>query len=159
MLIDYKIPIYERLYKVGIVSMLAIIIHNIPEGIATFIATTSDIDLGLSLALAISFHNIPEGIAIAVPIYYSTKSKKKTLLYTLISALSEPFGALICFIFLKKYITIKMLGILFSMIAGIMLHISICELLPNAKRYNLVRYCKMFFGIGCFFSIIYFMFF
>lgn len=159
MLIDYKIPNHEKLYKVGIISMIAIIIHNIPEGIATFIATTNDINLGISLTLAITLHNIPEGIAISIPIYYSTNSKKKALIYTLISALSEPFGALITYIFLKDFITLKILGFLFSIIAGIMIQISICELIPHTKNYKLDKLAKLYFTLGTIFSIIYFMIF
>ena len=84
--------------------MIAIILHNLPEGIATFVATSSDVKLGLSLAIAIAMHNIPEGISISVPIYYSTGSKKRAIFYTLVSALSEPLGALLAFIFLKNFI-------------------------------------------------------
>ena len=157
MLIDYKIPNNEKLYKVGIISMLAIIIHNIPEGIVTFIATSSNINLGISLTIAIALHNIPEGIAISIPIYYATKSKRKALLYTFISALSEPFGALITYLFLKDFITIKILGLLFSIIAGIMLQISFCELIPGSKSYGLNKLSKLFFTIGCLFSMIYFL--
>ena len=81
--------------------MIAMIIHNIPEGIATFITTNNDITLGISLAIAIALHNIPEGISIALPIYYSTNKKKKAIFYTLISGISEPFGAILAFLFLK----------------------------------------------------------
>ena len=90
----------ENLYRVGIISMLAIILHNIPEGIATFISTTKDTSLGISLATSIAFHNIPEGISISIPIYYSTKSKTKAILYTFISALSEQIGAILTYLFL-----------------------------------------------------------
>ena len=84
--------------------MIAIILHNVPEGIATFISSSKDISLGISLAIAITLHNIPEGISISIPIYYSTKSKFKALLYTFISGVSEPIGALIAYLFLSKYI-------------------------------------------------------
>lgn len=142
MLIDKSIPDVnnsDNLYKVGIISMLAIILHNIPEGIVTFISTTKCTTLGISLTTAIALHNIPEGISIGVPIYYSTKSKKKAFLYTLISALSEPFGALLTYIFLFPYINDFVLGLLFSLIAGIMLQISFCELIPESKEYNLKK--------------------
>ena len=86
--------------------MLAIIIHNVPEGIATFISTTKSINLGLSLTLAIAIHNIPEGISISVPIYYATKSKFKAFSYTLVSALSEPLGALLTYLFYHLLSTI-----------------------------------------------------
>lgn len=161
MLIDYYLPDNDKsnnkLYRVGFISMIAIIIHNIPEGIATFMATNSDISLGLSLALAIAMHNIPEGISISVPIYYSTGSKKKALLYTGISALSEPFGALLAYLFLKNIMNDLILGILFSVIAGIMLQISFSELLPSARRYNDNKRLIIFFIIGILFMLIKFL--
>lgn len=161
MLIDYYLPDNDKsnnkLYRVGFISMIAIIIHNIPEGIATFMATNSDISLGLSLALAIAMHNIPEGISISVPIYYSTGSKKKALLYTGISALSEPFGALLAYLFLKNIMNDLILGILFSVIAGIMLQISFSELLPSARKYNDNKRLIIFFIIGILFMLIKFL--
>jgi len=160
MLIDYYLPDRpisntkdKSLFKVGIISMIAIILHNIPEGIATFVATNSNVSLGISLAVAIAMHNIPEGISISVPIYYSTGSRRKALLYTFISALSEPFGAVITFLFLKNIMNDLILGILFSVIAGIMLQISFCELLPSAKKYNNVKYFILFFLLGVMFML------
>ena len=91
-----------ELYKIGLISMIAIIMHNIPEGIITYLSSETNIKLGISLTIAIALHNIPEGITIAIPIYYSTKSKIKAITYTLISALSEPLGALLTMLFLKK---------------------------------------------------------
>lgn len=161
MLIDYYLPDKpisgtkdKSLFKVGIISMIAIILHNVPEGIATFVATNSNLSLGISLAIAIAMHNIPEGISISVPIYYSTGSKKKAVLYTFISALSEPFGALITFLFLKNIMNDLILGILFSVIAGIMLQISFCELLPTARKYKNNKYLFIFFGLGALFMLI-----
>lgn len=161
MLIDYYLPDTEKngsknssLFKVGIISMLAIVLHNIPEGIATFIATNSDVSLGLSLAVAIAMHNIPEGISISVPIYYSTGSKRKAFTYTLISALSEPFGALITFLFLKNFINDIILGILFSVIAGIMIQISLFELIPTAKKYKNNKLMIISFVIGVLFMLL-----
>ena len=143
----------KSLFKVGIISMIAIILHNIPEGIATFVATNNDVSLGISLAVAIAMHNIPEGISISVPIYYSTGSKLKAILYTFVSALSEPFGALITFLFLKNIMNDVILGILFAVIAGIMLQISICELIPTARKYNYNKYLIIFFVIGVLFML------
>ena len=155
MFIDSKMPDnnkeHSKLFRVGIISMFAIILHNIPEGIATFMASSIDKKLGISLALAIAMHNIPEGISISVPIYYSTKSKKKSFMYTFISALSEPFGALIAFFFLKDLITDSFMGMLFAFIAGIMTHISFYELLPEAKSYNDNKLSSIFFIIGIIF--------
>jgi len=103
-------------------------------------------------------HNIPEGISISVPIYYSTGSRKRAIFYTLVSALSEPLGALLAFIFLKNFINDTVLGILFSLIAGIMLQISFCELLPTARRYNNKKYLLLFFVIGVIFMLFKFLF-
>jgi len=158
MLIDKYLPETKEnnngLYRVGLISMLAIILHNLPEGIATFMATTSDITLGISLAIAIALHNIPEGISISIPIYYATKSKFKALLYTFISGISEPFGALITYLFLSNFINDKIMGFLFSFIAGIMIHISIYELLPTSKKYNNHKLTYLFFIIGILFMFI-----
>ena len=94
----------DNLYKIGILNMIVLILHNFPEGITTFITSYHDLNIGISIAIAIMLHNIPEGVAIAVPIYCSTKSKKKALLKTFLSGISEPIGALFAFIFLKNYI-------------------------------------------------------
>ena len=160
MIIDYYIPDKpintvkdKSLFKVGIISMIAIIMHNIPEGIATFVATSSDITLGISLTIAIAMHNIPEGISISVPIYYSTGKKSTAITYTLISALSEPFGAFLAYFFLRNIMNDIILGILFSLIAGIMLQISFCELLPTAKRYKNKKNLFIFFSIGVIFML------
>ena len=144
----------DSLYKVGIISMLAIILHNIPEGIATFISTTKDTSLGISLSLAIAMHNIPEGISISVPIYYSTKSKIKALWYTFVSGLSEPLGAILTYLFLLPLVNDILLGLLFAVIAGIMLHISFTELLPTSSSYNENRTTKLFFIIGTIFMLL-----
>lgn len=136
MLIDKYLPNTNELYRVGIVSMIAIVLHNIPEGIATFVTSSTDISLGITLTIAIAAHNIPEGITIALPIYYSTKSRFKALFYTFVSGLSELLGAIIAFLFLKPIINDTNLGVLFAVIAGIMMHISIYELLPTSFKYK-----------------------
>lgn len=138
----------KKIYRVGLISMIAIILHNIPEGIATFMSCTTNIKLGITLFIAISMHNIPEGISISMPLYYSTKSKRKALLYTFISGISEPFGALITFLFLKPFINNILLGILFSIIAGIMIHISLYELLPTSIKYKNNKITIFFFILG-----------
>lgn len=155
-LIDKYLPTTnkESLYRVGIISMLAIILHNLPEGIATFISTTKDTSLGISLATSIALHNIPEGISISVPIYYSTKSKTKACLYTFISALSEPLGAIITYLFLLPFVNDILLGLLFSLIAGIMLQISLTELLPESNSYKYPKLTNTFFLIGIIFMLL-----
>ncbi len=137
----------NKLYNLGILSLFTIIIHNIPEGIATFISSSSNPTLGLKLAVAIALHNIPEGISIAIPIYYSTKNLKKATTYTTISGLSEFIGALITYLFLQKYITSLLLSITLAITAGIMLNISITEFIPNSKEYkNKHSYVYFFLG-------------
>jgi len=143
----------NNLFKVGILSMIAIILHNIPEGIVTFIVSNKSIMLGISLCIAIALHNIPEGISIAIPIYYSTKSKFKAIMYTLISSLSELFGAIITYLFLRNYISDIILGFILSLTAGIMIHLSFNKLLPTSNIYD-KKSSKIFFIIGFIFMII-----
>lgn len=154
MFIDKYIPTDNSLYRVGVFAMLAIIIHNIPEGIATFMATNTNIMLGISLTIAIALHNIPEGISISIPIYYATNSKFKAIFYTFISAISEPFGALLTYLFLSNYINDRIMGFLFGLIAGIMIHISMYELLPTSKSYNKLSITYLFFILGVLLMII-----
>lgn len=157
MIIDYYVPDNfnnnKSLFRIGIISMIAIILHNIPEGIATFMASSNNIKLGTSLAIAIAMHNIPEGITISVPIYFSTGNKKTALLYTVISGLSEPFGAFLAFIFLKNIINDIILGVILSSIAGIMLQISFKTLLPSTKKYSEKKKTIIFFIIGILFML------
>ncbi len=143
----------DGLYRVGLISMLAIILHNIPEGIATFMAGNTDIALGITLTIAIALHNIPEGISISVPIYYATGSKRKALFYTFISGLSELLGAIITYLFLKPFISDLVMGCLFAVIAGIMLHIAVYELLPTSLKYQYKKLTIIFFVIGMLFMI------
>lgn len=126
----------SKLYRVGLISMIAIIMHNIPEGIATFLTTTNNPKLGLSLCIAIALHNIPEGISISVPVYYATNNKSKAILYTFISGFSEIIGSVFAYLFLKNNISNTLMSFLYAIIAGIMLHISFYELLPKAKMYD-----------------------
>ena len=126
----------SNLKKIGIVSLIAIILHNIPEGIITFMVSGVNLKMGIELAIAISMHNIPEGISIAIPLYYSTNNKLKTFLVVLIAGLSEVLGAIICFLFLKNFINNLFIGVIFALIAGIMINISLKELLPESISYN-----------------------
>ena len=143
----------SKLYKLGIITMLVIMMHNIPEGIATFITTTNNVKLGIMLTIAIALHNIPEGISISIPIYYSTNSKLKAFIYTLISGLSEPIGAIIAYLFLAKYVDDVILGLIYSIIAGMMINISINELYKESINYN-KNNTIFYFIIGSFIMIL-----
>ena len=136
------------LYRVGMISMIAIILHNIPEGIATYLTTNHDLKLGITLAFALALHNIPEGISIAVPIYYSTKNRKKAFLYTLVSGMSEFLGAIFASIFLTSFSNDFFMGCLYAIIAGIMIHISVYELLPSSLKYHKYSTTFLFFFLG-----------
>ena len=157
-LIDFLIPEYENpheasglsldqggnekaLHRLGIMSALAIAVHNFPEGIATFIGALNDAEMGIGITFAISIHNIPEGIAVAIPIYYATKSKGKALLYATLSGFSEVIGALLC-IAVTSIFGLELSGggatfpLVMAAVAGIMIYISLDELLPTAEKYG-----------------------
>lgn len=124
------------LYRIGFLTMLGIIVHNIPEGIITFMVSQVDKSIGLSLAIAISLHNIPEGISISIPMYYSTNKKLYTFILVFIAGCSELVGGLLSFLFFRNFINDNLLGIIFSLIAGIMLNISLFNLLRESREYD-----------------------
>lgn len=138
----------NRLYKIGLFSALAICLHNIPEGIITFMSSYKDLTLGISLTIAIALHNIPEGISISLPIYYSTHSKFKALLYTFISGISEPIGGLLIYIFLKNYINDVVLNSILLFVGGMMSYIALFKLLPEAFKYKKYKIILLSFIIG-----------
>lgn len=154
MLIDKYLPSeYENkdnngLYKIGIISMVAIILHNVPEGIATFITSTNNLSLGITLTLAIALHNIPEGISIAVPIYHSTGNKLKAIMYALLSGMSEVVGSILAYLFLAPFINDHIMAALYAIIAGIMIHISVYELIPGAYKDSTLKKVIKYFIIG-----------
>lgn len=126
----------KALMRMGLFSALAIAIHNFPEGLATFMSAIQDPALGISIAIAIAIHNIPEGIAVSVPVYYATGDKKKAFLYSFLSGLSEPVGALIGYFLLRNFLSEALFGIVFAAVGGIMVYISLDELLPTAEKYG-----------------------
>lgn len=144
----------NKLYKLGIFTMIAIIFHNLPEGIITFLSSSNNITLAVTITIAIALHNIPEGISISVPIYSATKSQKKAFLYTLISAAAEPIGALLALIILKPIITPTIMASLLAITSGIMMHIGTFRLLPTALKYKEKKKTVFFFIIGIIFMLI-----
>lgn len=126
----------KKLLRMGLFSALAIAIHNFPEGLATFTAVLKDPKLGIAIAVAIAIHNIPEGIAVSVPVYFATGDKRKAFRLSFLSGLAEPVGALIGFLILLPFFNDIIFGILFASVAGIMVFISIDELLPAAREYG-----------------------
>jgi ZIP family zinc transporter len=133
----------QELMRMGLFTALAIAIHNFPEGLATFLAALKDPSVGAAIAVAIALHNIPEGISVSVPIYYATGSRRKAFFYSVLSGLSEPVGAGIAYIVLRLLvggasgvIPPQIMGILFGGVAGIMVYISLDELLPTSRAYG-----------------------
>ncbi len=126
----------HKLLRMGLMTALAIAIHNFPEGLATFAAALSDIKLGIFIAIAIAIHNIPEGIAVSIPIYYATSNRNKAFLYSFLSGLSEPVGAAVGYLILMPFMTPALLAATLAVVAGIMIYISLDELLPMAHQYG-----------------------
>lgn len=126
----------KKLLRTGMFTALAITIHNFPEGLAAFTSAMSGTSLGIAIAFAIAIHNIPEGIAVAIPVYCATGSRRKAIGLSLLSGLSEPLGALIGYAILMPFINDLVFGILFAGVAGIMVFISLDELLPTAREYG-----------------------
>jgi ZIP family zinc transporter len=126
----------KKLLRMGLFSALAIGIHNFPEGLATFTAAIKEPALGVAIAIAIAIHNIPEGIAVSVPVFYATGDKKKAFRLSFLSGLAEPIGGLVGYLILLPFFNDTLFGILFASVAGIMIYISIDELLPAAREYG-----------------------
>lgn len=124
------------LKRTGMMVALSIAIHNFPEGIATFTSALGALDVAIPITVAIAIHNIPEGIAVAVPIYHSTGSRKKAFWFSFLSGLAEPFGALIAYLFLMQFWSPMLSGIILAAVSGIMVFISLDELLPSAEKYG-----------------------
>jgi len=126
----------KKLLRMGMFSALAVAIHNFPEGLATFMGALTDPTLGISIAVAVAIHNIPEGIAVSVPIYYATRNRKKAFWLSFLSGLAEPVGALIGYFILRSVFSDSTFGLIFAGVAGIMIYISLDELLPTAEEYG-----------------------
>lgn len=134
---------HDKLLRMGLFTALAIGIHNFPEGLATFLTALQDPSLGLAIGIAIALHNIPEGISVSVPIFYATGNRKKAFLYSVLSGLAEPVGAIIAYAAIRFFLGVesgvippKITGVLFGGVAGIMVYISLDQLLPTSRAYG-----------------------
>lgn len=126
----------KKLARMGVFTAIAIGIHNFPEGLATFTAALNDPGVGVAIAFAIAIHNIPEGIAVSVPVFFATGSRKKAFWLSFSSGLAEPVGAMVGFLLLMPFMSPMVFGLLFALVAGIMVFISLDELLPAAEAYG-----------------------
>jgi len=140
---DLDGPNRSKLLRMGLFTALAIGIHNFPEGLATFLAALNDPGLGVAIAIAVALHNIPEGISVSVPIYYATGNRRKAFFYSLLSGLAEPVGALIAWFLIVLFlggpssiIPPQLMGVMFGGVAGIMVYISLDELIPTSHAYG-----------------------
>lgn len=154
-LIDFFLPSHHlenkslskenKLKRVGLFTALVLAVHNFPEGLTTFMATLTNTPTGISIAVAIALHNIPEGISVALPIYHATNNKQKAFWYATLSGLAEPLGAIIGYILLRNFLKGPAFGFAFALTAGIMVYISLDELLPTAHEYGQAH--KIIWGI------------
>ncbi len=151
LLIDWLVPAHDNphdarlvgevideatLHRAGLLTALALGIHNFPEGMATFMSAYNDPVIGLPIAIAIALHNIPEGISVAVPIYYATGSRRRAFWLSFLSGLAEPVGALLGYLMLRPFLSPWLLGLVLTAVAGVMVFISLDQLIPNAKKYD-----------------------
>ena len=135
----------NSLYRIGVLNMISMILHNFPEGIAVFMSAYNNIKVGLKLSAAIILHNIPEGMIISIPLYYSGKSRERVVLYTLLASIAEPLGALLSYIVLKRLINKLILAYVLMFVSGLMISLSINDILKEILSYNKNKY--MIIGI------------
>jgi len=138
---------FPGLQRAGILTALAIAIHNFPEGLATFASALHDIKVGIPIAIAIALHNIPEGMSVALPLYYATGDRKRAFWYSFSSGLAEPLGALLGFFIVRAYWSDALLGVIDAAVAGVMVFVSLDQLIPNAKKYEQGHYAV--YGLIC----------
>ena len=146
--IDNRIDSDSKLYKIGILSMISLLIHNVPEGIICAMSSLNDLDLGIKMSIMIMIHNIPEGICISLPIYYATKSRGKALLYTVISSLGEILGAIITMLFLYRYINDYIMYIVFIVTSGIMITLSVGKILKEGIELKVFKWLILGILVG-----------
>jgi len=125
----------RRLERTGLLVAIGISVHNFPEGIATFVGTLEDMNLGLAIAVAIAIHNIPEGLAISAPVYAATGSRRKAFFWSFLSGVSEVVGASLAALFLMPFLSESLMGYVLAAVAGIMVVISLDEIIPAAKSF------------------------
>jgi ZIP family zinc transporter len=139
---------YRGLYRTGMFTAAAVAIHNFPEGLATFTSAMKDLRIGIPIAIAIAIHNIPEGIAVSVPIYYATGSRKKAFWYSFLSGLVEPLSGVIGYVILINVLNSVISSVILAAAGGIMVFISVDELLPAAEKYGKHHYAVYGFIAG-----------
>ena len=125
-----------RLLRSGVFLAAVVALHNLPEGLATFVSTLKEPEGGITLAVAIAIHNVPEGLAVAAPIYAATRSRFQAILWATLSGLAEPLGGVLGYLLLSAILPEEWLSISLALVAGMMVAVSFLELLPAARRYE-----------------------
>lgn len=125
-----------RLHRMGLLTAITIGLHNFPEGFATLMATQADVAVGVAVAVAIAMHNIPEGIAVSVPIFFATGNRLRAFMFSFLSGLAEPMGALVGYLILRPFMSNVLMGVVLAGVSGIMVFISLDQLIPNSKKYG-----------------------
>ncbi|RHY65235.1 hypothetical protein DYB34_009538 [Aphanomyces astaci] len=134
-IIKFNAKSRHQLNRTGVLTAVAIAMHNLPEGVATYVAAMRDLRVGAVLAIGIALHNIPEGIAVATPVYFATDSRCKAFMWTFISALAEPLGGVLAWLVVGEGLNPVVEGVMFGIVTGMMVTISIKELIPTAIKY------------------------
>ncbi len=124
------------LLRSGFLTACAVAIHNLPEGMATFVAAMQSMEIAIPVVIAVAIHNIPIGMSISAPVYYATNNKKKALLYAFLTSLVLPLGAILCYLLLMPYMNDTIYGLMYAFVAGVMIFVSIDELLPASREYG-----------------------
>ena len=135
-ILDSKFLDSTNLYHLGLLSMIVLMIHNLPEGMITYLTSYEDLQLGLHISLAIMFHNIPEGVSIALPIYYATKNRKKAIFYTFLSGIAEPLGGILAYFILQPILSHGYMGCILLFVAGLMATLAFHHILPKSLSYH-----------------------
>ncbi|GAA1544659.1 ZIP family metal transporter [Nocardioides humi] len=141
-------PDRRRLLRSGLVVAVAVSAHNLPEGLATFVATVDDPSAGAAVAIAIAIHNVPEGVAVAAPFYGAGVGRGRALAAATLSGLAEPVGAVLGYLVLIALLPPSAYAVIFGLVAGVMLHIAVTELLPSARRLATLRAVATSFAAG-----------
>ncbi|KEO73742.1 zinc transporter ZupT [Anditalea andensis] len=138
----------KKLYRSGIVTAIALGVHNLPEGLITFLATIQDVQLGIGIAIAIAIHNIPEGMAVSLPIYRATGNKKKAIGITFLTGLSEPIGAILAYFLFFQNVGEEAMEVVSIFLATIMIYVSLFEILPTAFQLDHPHHTKWGILVG-----------
>ena len=126
-----KKEVRNNLFHIGLVSSVAVILHNIIEGMAVFGTVSASFSTGMLMCVGIGLHNIPLGMAITSTLYHTNKDKKKTMILVILMALSTFIGGLLMLIFKAELLNDLVLGILLSLTSGMLVYIVFIELLPH----------------------------